>query len=153
MRLASWLPLAFEVLVWARHRDNLETVQAFGERLQRRRFNRGVQRIERLALGVDPDVRVVLQHPARQVAADGFQHVVGHTHLGGLGDDRGPQIVEPEPAQASGVAQCAPSGVPLQHRLRRVIPSPLARRPEIVVCVGVPKQVRTLEHPRGRPET
>jgi hypothetical protein len=51
----------------------------------------GVQRVERPALGVDADVRVVLQHPARQVAADRFEHVIGDADLGELGNDGVPQ--------------------------------------------------------------
>jgi hypothetical protein len=37
----------------------------------------GVQGVERLAFRVDADVRVVLQHAARQMTADGFEDVVG----------------------------------------------------------------------------
>ena len=50
----------------------------------------GIQGIERLALGIDPDVRVVLEHAPRQVAADRFEHVIGHAHLGQFGDQRVP---------------------------------------------------------------
>ena len=110
----------------------------------------GVQGIERLALRVDPDVRVVLQHPARQVAADRFEHVIGHAHLGQLGDDRVPQVVEPEAGQARRVTQRPPGRVPLQHRLGGVVAAPLARRPEVVLGLGVSEQIRALEHPRRR---
>ena len=51
-------------------------------------FARLVQRLERLALRVDPDVRVVLQHPARQMTADRLQHVIGDAEFGELRDDR-----------------------------------------------------------------
>ena len=54
------------------------------------------------------------------------------------------------PWQARGVTQRPPGRVPLQHRLRRVEASPLARRPEIVLGLGVAEEVRALEHPRGR---
>ena len=37
--------------------------------------------VERLPLRVDSDVRVVLQHPARQMAADRFEQVIGDAHL------------------------------------------------------------------------
>jgi hypothetical protein len=47
-----------------------------------------VERIQGLALRVDPDVRVVLQHPPRQVTADRFEDMIGHAHLGKLCDDR-----------------------------------------------------------------
>ncbi len=46
----------------------------------------GIKSVERLALGVDADVRIVLQHPPRQVTADRFENVIGDTHLGELGD-------------------------------------------------------------------
>jgi hypothetical protein len=42
-----------------------------------RAATRLVQRVERLPLRVDADVRVVLQHTPREVAADRFEHVVG----------------------------------------------------------------------------
>ena len=108
-----------------------------------------VQGIQRLPLRVDPDVRVVLQHPARQMTADRFEHVIGHAHLGQLGDDRVPKIVEPQAVEARLVTQRSPGRVPLQHRLRRVEASPLARRPEIVLRLRVPELVRALEHARG----
>jgi len=72
-----------------------------------------VQRIERLALCVDPDVGIVLQHPARQVAADRFEHVIGHAHLGKLGDGRVPEIVEAQAMQARLVTQRSPGRVTL----------------------------------------
>ncbi|MDP2054847.1 MAG: hypothetical protein Q8L75_14510 [Acidobacteriota bacterium] len=43
---------------------------------------------------VDADVRVVLEHPARQVAADRLQDVIGHAHLGKLGDDGVTEVVK-----------------------------------------------------------
>ena len=52
------------------------------------------------------------------------------------------------PWQARRVAQRAPGRVPLQHRLGGVVASPLARRPEIVLGLGVSEQIRALEHPR-----
>jgi hypothetical protein len=64
----------------------------------------GIEGVERLALRVDSDMRVVLQHPARQMTADGLEHVVRHAHLGKLGDHRVSQVVEPEPWQPRGVA-------------------------------------------------
>jgi hypothetical protein len=54
----------------------------------------------------------VLQHPARQVAADRFEHVIGDARLGELGDDGVPQIMEPEPRQACGVTERSPARVP-----------------------------------------
>ena len=36
-----------------------------------------VQRVERVALGADLDLAVVLQHPARQVAGDRCEHMIG----------------------------------------------------------------------------
>ena len=50
----------------------------------------------------------MLQHPPRQVTADGFEHVVGDAHLGELGDDRVPQIVKPQTAEAGAIPQGAP---------------------------------------------
>ena len=73
-------------------------------------------------------VRVVVEHPARQVAADRFEDVIRNAHLGKLGDDRVAQIVEPEPVEACFVAESAPSRVPLPHRLGAVVASPLAER-------------------------
>ncbi|ODS54081.1 MAG: hypothetical protein ABS36_11585 [Acidobacteria bacterium SCN 69-37] len=64
---------------------------------------RFVQRVERLPLRIDADMRVVLQHPPRQVAADRLQDVVGHAQLRELRDDRVPQVVEPEAGQTGGV--------------------------------------------------
>jgi hypothetical protein len=55
-------------------------------------------------------MRVVLQHPGRQVAADRFEHVVGDAHLCELGNDRVPQIVDPQavrPAPARSARQAA----------------------------------------------
>ena len=74
----------------------------------------GIEGVQRLALRVDADVRVVLQHAARQVAADGFEHVIGHADLGQLGDDSVAQIVEPEAWQARGITErsarrCSPT--------------------------------------------
>ena len=54
------------------------------------------------------------------------------------------------PWQARGVAQRPPGRVPLQHRLGGVVAAPLARRPEVVLGLGVPEQIRALEHPRRR---
>jgi hypothetical protein len=44
----------------------------------------GIEGIERLPFRVDADVRVVLQHSARQVTADRFEHVIGDTLLSTL---------------------------------------------------------------------
>jgi hypothetical protein len=41
----------------------------------------GIQGIERLAFGVDADVRVVLQHAMGELA-DRFEHVIGDAHPG-----------------------------------------------------------------------
>ena len=93
-------------------------------------------------------MRVVLQHAARQVAGDRFEHVIGHAHLGQLRDDRVPQIVEAQAVQAGLVTQRSPGCIPLQHRLGRVEASPLTRWPQIVLRHHVPEQGRALEHPR-----
>ncbi len=61
----------------------------------------------------------MLQHPARQMAADGLQDVIRHAHLGQLGDRGVPQIMKAQAVQASFVSERSPSCVPLQHRLRR----------------------------------
>ena len=50
-----------------------------------------VQGVERLSLGVDPNVLVVLEHPSREMARDRFEDVSRHAHLGELQDDRVPQ--------------------------------------------------------------
>ncbi|HKY23406.1 MAG TPA: hypothetical protein VJM31_19475 [Vicinamibacterales bacterium] len=42
----------------------------------------------------------MLQHPARQVTADRFEHMIRHAHLGQLGDDRVPEIVEAQTVQS-----------------------------------------------------
>ena len=63
----------------------------------------GIQGIERLAFRVDANVRVVLKHPARQMAADRLEHVIRDAHLCEFGDDRVPQIVEPQAKAASGL--------------------------------------------------
>ena len=110
----------------------------------------GVESVERLALGVDPDVRVVLQHAAREVAADRFEHVIRDAHLGELSDHGVPQIVEPEARQARGITQRSPGRVPLQHWVGGVVTSPLARRPEVVLGLGVSEEIRALEHARRR---
>jgi len=47
----------------------------------------GVEGVERLTFRVDADVRVVLQHAPRQMAADRFEHVIGDAHLRQLGYD------------------------------------------------------------------
>ena len=54
------------------------------------------------------------------------------------------------PCRPARVAQRAPGRVPLQHRLGGVVAAPLARRPEVVLGLGVPEQIRALEHPRRR---
>lgn len=54
----------------------------------RRRAAGSIEGVERLALRVDSEVRVVLPHPARQVVADRFEHAIGDAHPGELGDDR-----------------------------------------------------------------
>jgi hypothetical protein len=59
-----------------------------------------IQGLERLAFRVDADVRVVLKHPARQMAADRLEHVIGDAHLGEFRDHRMPQVVEPQAVQA-----------------------------------------------------
>jgi hypothetical protein len=45
----------------------------------------GIHGNERLSFCVDSDVRVMLQHAAREVTADGLERVVRHAHLGQLG--------------------------------------------------------------------
>lgn len=110
----------------------------------------GVEGVECLALRVDADLRVVLQHPARQVAADRLQHVIGDPEFGDLGVDRVPQIVEPEPRQTGGIAERPSCRVPLQHRLHGVIASPLARWPEKVIGLRVTGEIRAFDHPRNR---
>ena len=57
----------------------------------------------RLALRVDADVRVVLQHATGQVAADRFEQVIGDAHLGKFGDHRVPQIMESQAMQARSI--------------------------------------------------
>ena len=64
--------------------------------------------VERLAFRVDSDVRVVLQHPARQMTADGLEDVVRRAHLCQLGDNGVPQIVEPEAWQARRITERSP---------------------------------------------
>ena len=108
----------------------------------------GIEGVERLALRVDADVRVVLQHPARQVAADRFEHVISHAHLGQLGDDRVPEIVEAQALQAGLVTERPPGRIPLQHRLRRIVSPPLAGRPEVMPWLSVPEQISAFEHTR-----
>jgi hypothetical protein len=97
---------------------------------------------------VDADVRVMLQHPARQVSADRFQHVIGHAHFRELGNDRVTQVVKADTGQARRVAQRAPGRVPLQHRLRRIVSPPLARGPEVMPWLRVPEQIGAFEHAR-----
>jgi hypothetical protein len=80
-----------------------------------------VQRVERLPLGVDADVRMVLQHPTRQMATDRFKDVITNAQFSQFRDDRVSQIVEPEARQARGVTERAPRHVPVQDRLRGVL--------------------------------
>ena len=54
------------------------------------------------------------------MTADGLKYVVRHAHLGQLGDDRVPQIVEPQAVEAGAIPQRPPGRVPLQHRLGRI---------------------------------
>jgi hypothetical protein len=77
----------------------------------------GIEGVECRELRVDPDVRVVLQHPTCQMTADRFEHVIGDARLRQLGDDGVAQIMEPEPWQVRGFTQRAPGRIPLQHRL------------------------------------
>ena len=80
---------------------------------ERRAAFRGV---ERLALRVDLDVRIVLEHPARQMTADGLEDVVRHAHLGQFGDQRVAQVMKPQPWQARGTSgwsrQSGPTDMP-----------------------------------------
>lgn len=54
-----------------------------------------IQPVERILLRLQADVRIVLQHPSRQVARDGLDHVVRLAGLQEPGDDRVPQVMEP----------------------------------------------------------
>jgi len=111
-----------------------------------------VQRVEGLPLRIDADVRIVLQHAARQVTADRLQHVIGDAEFRQFGDHRVPQVVEPEAGQTGGVPEHPPGRVPLQHRLRGVVAPPLARWPQEVIRLAVPEQIGTLDHPGYRRE-
>ena len=55
-------------------------------------------------------MRVVLQHPARQVTADRFEHVIGDAYLGELSDHRVSEIVEPQAVQTA-PSRSAPQAV------------------------------------------
>jgi hypothetical protein len=59
----------------------------------------------------------MLQHPARQVAADPLEHVIRHAHLGKLGDDRVPKVVEAQSVQACLITQRPPGGRPVRWRV------------------------------------
>jgi hypothetical protein len=75
--------------------------------------------------------------------------MIGHPEFGELGDHSVPQVVEPKPRQARGVPERTPGGVPLQHRLRGIVASPLAGRPKKVIGLGVAEQIGALQHPRN----
>ena len=74
--------------------------------------------------------------------------MIGDAHFRALGDDRVPQVVEPQPVEACAVRQRTPGRVPLQHRLRRIVTSPLARGPEVMPWLRVPEQIGAFEHAR-----
>src|SRR5687768_5920536 len=85
-----------------------------------------------LALGLEALVRVVLQHPTREVPGHRFDDVLGLAGLEQVRDNRVAQVMEPEAGEAGGVSQRTPGRVPLARRLRRVELMVLARAPQVV---------------------
>ncbi len=71
-----------------------------------------VQSLQRLALGLQPNMRIVLEHLARQMARNRFEDVVGYSHFRELGDDGVPQVMESQAWQAGGLPERAPGRVP-----------------------------------------
>src|SRR5581483_1241218 len=76
-----------------------------------------IKPIERRLLRRQPNVRVVLQHAARQMARDGFDDVIWLTRLEQTRDDRVAQVMESQTSQSGSVAQSVPGGIPLAARL------------------------------------
>lgn len=72
-----------------------------------------VKPIERGLLCLQPNVRIVLEHPPREMARDRLDHVVRFAGFEEPGDDRVPQVVEPKARQAGCIAQRTPCRVPL----------------------------------------
>src|SRR5437899_12900629 len=99
-----------------------------------------------MLLGRQANMRIVLEHPARQVPGDGLDYMIRLPGFEQSRHDSMPQVMEPEALQARGVAQRAPRGVPLAGRLCRVKLVMLARAPEVVLRTCVSKFVRPLEH-------
>ena len=58
------------------------------------RFSRLVKPVECGLLRLQPDVRIVLQHPPREVAGDRFDHVVRLAGLEEPGDNGVTEVVE-----------------------------------------------------------
>jgi len=64
----------------------------------------GLKALKRRLLRSQADVRIVLQHPPRQVPRDRFHDMVRLASFQQSRDDSVPQVMEPEARQARGVA-------------------------------------------------
>jgi hypothetical protein len=81
---------------------------------------------------LQPDVGVMLQHPPGQMTVDRLLCVIRDTHLGKLGDDCMPKIMEAQAGKLCFGSRLSPDPIPFLGRRRLIDLAPLAGVPSAI---------------------